>query len=329
MPPHRLKPTLFRHSLSSLGWLAKTAPPPLATAIYRTWSRLFFPVAVPGWNQTLATPCQAAAANTANTSVTVIIPTRDHPAMLLDCVSALAAKAGPINFEILIVNNGRAGLDQSGLARAAQAAGAAVRVLDAPGRFNYSRCNNQAARQCAGELLLLLNDDVTAASPGFLQEMAGLALRPEVGAVGALLYYPNGIVQHAGIYTERGRVRHYAQFLGRDGFTSNPAACCRRLVSAVTGACLLIRRDLFLRIGGFDAELATDYNDVDLCFRLLRLGYRNVFTPGAELLHRESFTRGHGVGTRAAWARRRREYARLAGRHGDYLEADPYLQRLA
>jgi GT2 family glycosyltransferase len=153
--------------------------------------------------------------------------------------------------------------------------------------------NNAAARAASGDLLAFLNNDLEVTQPGWLRAMVGHAVRREVGAVGAKLLYPDGRVQHAGLVTgPRGYAEHLLRFA--DGAEAGyfGQLLLTRAVSAVTGACMVLRREVFNEVGGFEAQLKVTYNDIDLCLRLRDHGYRIVWTPAAELLHLECATRG-------------------------------------
>ena len=225
--------------------------------------------------------------------VTIIIPTRDRLALLQKCIDSIECKTEYENYEIVIVNNAsreRATLEY--LARTPH------RVIHDAGPFNFSRLNNRAAREVDGDYLLLLNNDIEVISGEWLSAMVEHAQRPEVGAVGAKLLYPDNRVQHAGVILGLGGVaNHSHRFvdgysdLGYFGFANRI-----RNYSAVTAACLMIRRELFEEMGGLDEEnLAVAFNDVDLCLRLRRRGYLVVYTPYALLYHKESASRGHIV----------------------------------
>lgn len=158
--------------------------------------------------------------------------------------------------------------------------------------FNWSRLNNQAAAIARGDLLLLLNNDIEALEPGWLEVMAAQALRPVVGAVGALLLYPDGSIQHGGVvvgmhsgadHAYRGLQPDHRVHRGRSQLLTG--------WGAVTGACMLLRRELLERIGGLDEGLPVEFNDVDLCLRLGQLGYRHLIPPEAVLVHHESQSR--------------------------------------
>ena len=209
----------------------------------------------------------------------------------LDSLSATSY----LHFEVVVVDNSSDDRVRSLTERRqSESDGRRIRYLDWRRKaFNYSEINNVAARQCSSPLLLFLNDDISVISPGWLQSMVELAIRPEVGAVGAKLLYPNGRIQHAGIAVGvRGTAAHV--FRGMD---DSHHQCCNlpdviRNVSAVTGACLMVRASVFWEVGGFDADkLPVDFNDLDLCLKLGSRGYRVLYTPYATLYHYESLTR--------------------------------------
>lgn len=254
--------------------------------------------------------------------VSVLIPTRDQPDMLERCVRSVDATRGSIECEFLIADNGSV-LPRTMQVLAALAARNNVRVIRDDSPFNFSALNNLLAGAARGEVLLFLNDDIEALSPDWLEEMVAQACRPDVGAVGAKLHYPDGRIQHAGI------------FLGVEGIAANayrrqpantPGHMNRaRLVqemSAVTAACLAMRREVFSAVGGFDELLPVAYNDVDLCLRVHRAGWRVIWTPYAELVHHESVSRGtaHAPGDRL---RTDREDRLMRDRWGAWLDADP------
>jgi GT2 family glycosyltransferase len=169
-----------------------------------------------------------------------------------------------------------------------------VTILDQPGPFNYSTINNNAVAAAQGELLCLMNNDIEVLSPDWLAIMATQALRPEVGAVGAQLLYPDGRIQHAGVVIGVGNAAGHAhRFLqpGAEGYFRRHAL--PQFVSAVTGACLVVRRERFLAVGGLDeANFAVAFNDVDLCLKLNARGWQSFYEPRAVLVHHESVSRG-------------------------------------
>ena len=256
--------------------------------------------------------------------VSVIIPTRNGLALIEQCLSSLLARTRYPAYEVLVVDNGS---DDEATLRYLQQAGrdARVRVLRDERPFNYSALNNAAVRQCRGELLALVNNDIEVLSPDWLDEMAGLAMRPDVGAVGARLWFPDGRLQHAGVVLGLGGVAgHPHRLMSRDAPGYMGRARLTQEFSAVTAACMLLRRAVFDDVGGFDEQhLAVDFNDIDLCLRIRRAGYRVVWTPHAELVHHESASRGQ---RRPAdqQARFEQETATLHQRWSAELRRDPH-----
>ncbi|CAN0653710.1 O-antigen biosynthesis protein [Nitratireductor aquimarinus] len=225
--------------------------------------------------------------------VSLIIPTRDNAALLRNCIQSIGSKTSYRNYEIIIVNNGS--ISEESLLYLDFLRGLEnVKVLDIDIPFNYSRLNNIAVEYCRGEILGLLNDDVEIINPEWLTEMVSWAAQDAIGCVGAKLYYADGRIQHAGVITGLGGVAgHSHKFFGRD----EPGYFYRlkvlQNVSAVTGACLVIRKHVYAEVGGLDeVNLPVAFNDVDLCLKVGEAGYRNVWTPYAELYHLESVSRG-------------------------------------
>jgi GT2 family glycosyltransferase len=222
-----------------------------------------------------------------NPLVSIIIPHKDHPDLLQKCIQSIKSRTSSRNYELIIVDNGSTSPQaQEYLSRLP------YRVISYNFPFNFSRMNNLAARECKGDYLLLLNDDTEVISPNWLTAMLGYAQLPQIGAVGAKLYYPDGSIQHAGVVLGmRGIAGHWLYRLpgsSRGYFNSLHVV---RNFSAVTAACLLLRREVFESIRGFDEALAVSYNDVDLCLRIREAGYRIVWVPEAELYHCEFATR--------------------------------------
>ncbi len=167
-----------------------------------------------------------------------------------------------------------------------------VRRIPFPNPFNFSRANNQGAIAATGEFLVFLNNDTEIVTEDWLQHLLYYAEQPEVGAVGALLIYEDRTVQHAGVALGmRGTADHTMRGfpIGVDGYAGSLA--CAREVSAVTAACLMIRKSLFHEIGGFNEHFFTAYQDVDLCLRLRERGLRLICTPRALVVHHESVSR--------------------------------------
>jgi GT2 family glycosyltransferase len=226
--------------------------------------------------------------------VSIMIPTRDKVDILKACVESIQHGTDYAAWEVLIVDNGS--LEPQTLAWFEEAQDdARIRVISYPGPFNYSAINNFAVRHAKGEVVVLLNNDIEVISRDWLTEMVGHALRPEIGAVGAKLLYPNGMVQHAGVVLGIGGVAgHVHRYLGGTEPGYYFRAIATQNYSVVTAACLAVRKAVYEEVGGLDAvNLKVAFNDVDLCLKLLKAGYRNVFTPHALLYHHESLSRGH------------------------------------
>jgi GT2 family glycosyltransferase len=257
--------------------------------------------------------------------VCVIVPTRDRADLLGPCIASLFERTDHPSFEVLVVDNGsRERATQELLAGWEQRAPDRFRVLRDAAPFNYSRLNNEAARATESPYLLLLNNDTEVIAPGWMAAMLGQARRPEIGAVGALLLYPDATVQHGGVILGiLGLAGHAHRFLSGNGTGYHGALELDTNYLAVTGACLMVEKRKYLAAGGLDESLAVSYNDVDLCLKLHRSGYRNVFVPRARLYHFESKTRG-GDDTPAKVARAMEEVRTIRARWPELAARDPY-----
>lgn len=224
--------------------------------------------------------------------VSIIIPTRNGLSFLSKCIASLEKTDYP-DYEVLIVDNGSD--DEAALAylqNLAQRPG--YQILRDATPFNFAALNNKAAAQASGDVFCLLNNDTEVIHADWLREMVSIALQPCVGAVGARLWYGDYTLQHAGVLLGMGGVAGHAHHgLARGQFGYLGRAILAQSLSAVTAACLVIRKDRFNAIGGMNEALAVAFNDVDFCLRLCAAGYRNVWTPFAELFHYESKTRGY------------------------------------
>ncbi|MGD0742784.1 MAG: glycosyltransferase family 2 protein [Acidimicrobiales bacterium] len=225
--------------------------------------------------------------------VSVIIPFRDEPALLAKCVTSIRVAPGYDRLELVLVDN-ESELPETKALVERLVAEPGVRLVDAPGPFNWSAINNSAVRQCAGELLLFMNNDIEAVKPNWLEPLVGHALRPTVGAVGARLMYPDGTLQHGGVVVGLGGLAaHVMRGLPGDRPGYGAMATQTRDCSAVTGACMMASRKVFDAVGGFDERLSVSFNDVDFCLKLREAGYLVVYAPLTELVHHESRSRGH------------------------------------
>ncbi len=262
--------------------------------------------------------------------VSIIIPTRDGLALLRQAVESIKAHTDYANYEIIIVDNQSQHAETLDYFRALTSDGIA-NVIPFDAAFNYSAINNAAARHANGELLCLLNNDIEVISPHWLTEMVGHAMQTDTGAVGAMLYFPDDRIQHAGVVLGLGGyAKHVFAHQPRTGLATRPGPLWRTRAtqnySAVTAACLVLRRSVFDEIGGFDEQFVIEMNDVDLCLRIERAGYRNLWTPHVELYHHESASRGYDHSAERR-ARAEAEAQRFAKRWGTLLQQDPCYNR--
>ncbi|SEQ35764.1 Glycosyltransferase, GT2 family [Pseudomonas sp. NFACC02] len=223
--------------------------------------------------------------------VSILIPTKDQLGILSRCVESVLEKTAYSDYEIIIIDNNSEEPDAlEWLAGVESMQSDKVRVLRHPFPFNYSEINNTAARHARGEYLVLLNNDTAVLHPEWLDNLLNHALRPEVGIVGAKLYYPDGAIQHAGVVMGIDSPAQHV-FLGAP--QNSPGYMQRLLVdqdySVVTAACLMIRKSLYEEVGGLDeVNFKVSYNDVDLCLKVRQSGYLVVWTPHVQLLHESS-----------------------------------------
>ena len=225
--------------------------------------------------------------------VSLIIPTRNAYTLVKQCIDSIEELTTYKNYEIILIDNGSddpvsleyfAKLDEQ----------ENIRVMRDDGPFNYSALNNKAVQLARGELIGLINNDIEVITPEWLAEMVSIALQPNVGAVGARLWYPDNRLQHGGVVVGVGGVAgHSHKYLPKGDYGYFCRAALIQEFSAVTAACLIIKKSIFEQVNGLDEEnLKIAFNDVDFCLRVQEAGYINVWTPFAELYHHESATRG-------------------------------------
>lgn len=228
-----------------------------------------------------------------NPKISILIPNKDHIDDLDLCLNSIFDKSTYKNYEIIVIENNSAESATFDYYKKITALNENVKVVTWDGEFNYSAINNFGVRHATGEYCLFLNNDVEIITENWMEEMLMYAQRNDVGAVGVKLYYPDDTVQHGGIgiglltlagHYHRGFERLHPGYMGRLSYAHN--------VSAVTAACMMVRRDVFEEIGGFEEKLKVAFNDVDLCMKIRQKGYLIVFTPFAELYHYESKSRG-------------------------------------
>ncbi len=256
--------------------------------------------------------------------VSIIVPTRDRLELLNRCVDGVLGQTTYRNFELLIVDNGsEQAATQAYLERIT--AHPQVRLLRDARPFNFSALNNVATRAARGDYICLLNNDTEVITPDWLEEMVSRLSQQGVGAVGAKLLYDDGRIQHGGdVIGVGGCANHLHQYLPGDEPGYQHRAILAQDLSAVTGACLLTRRDLYLALGGLnEKDLPVTFNDVDYCLRLRAAGWRVVWTPYARLYHHESATRGRDISpTQRGRADREAAYMRRRWKH--WMRHDPY-----
>jgi O-antigen biosynthesis protein len=255
--------------------------------------------------------------------VSIVIPTRNKHELVKVCVESLWDKTSYPRFEVLLVDNGSDDPESLACFEALSSAGK-IRLLRYDHPFNYSAINNFGVAHARGDVICMLNNDIEVIAPEWLGEMVSHALQPDIGAVGAKLLFPNETVQHAGVVCGIGGWAGHAH----KGFPALSHGYAGRATlisefSAVTGACLVVRKDRFEAVGGLDEQqLKVACNDVDLCLKLKARGYRNVFTPYAVLYHHESATRGYEDNPEKM-ARFNQELGVMRERWGKALTEDP------
>lgn len=260
-----------------------------------------------------------------NPLISIIIPTKDKPEVLEKCLDSIYRKSSYQNYQVIIVDNGSVKEETFEIFEKWQAIlGDKMKALHLPEPFNYSRLNNAAVEIADGDLILLLNDDTEVITAEWLEIMAGMALQKGVGAVGAKLIYHDNTIQHAGCILGIGGVAaHSHKFFHRD----SPGYFGRLLVTAnyaaVTGACLMVKKELYNKVGGFDQELAVAFNDIDFCIRIMQEGYNNLVVPYVELYHYEHKSRGQDD-TPEKQKRFLRESMIMRYRWGELIKNDPY-----
>ena len=307
-----LAAVLYHRAERAVDWPAPADHPPrIASALLAVeaapWPRLRFRLSAPP------------------PLVSVIVPTRERPDLLSACVAGLLERTDYPTIELLVVDNGSRQPDTLVLLSQLETAHR-VRVLRRPEPFNFAALNNAAAAEAAGDVLLLLNNDTEILHPDWLSELVSHAIRPDVGAVGARLLYPDGTIQHAGMLLgPAGAATHVGRFAQRDAQGYDGQMACTRDLSAVTGACIALRRDVFRGVGGMDERLAVAWNDVDLCLRVRAAGLRVIWTPHALLMHREAVTRGLEAEDPSKLARFGQEKALMQAHWNDAMDVDPFL----
>jgi GT2 family glycosyltransferase len=256
--------------------------------------------------------------------VSIIIPTRDKADILKRCVQSILEKTDYDNYEIIVVNNNSVDKETLDYFKSLKRIDN-IRILDYSKEFNFSSINNFAVKNIKGDIVLFLNNDTEVISEGWMTAMLEHVQRDNVGAVGCKLLYPNKTVQHAGVILGLGGLAGHPHtgfpnidngYFGRINLIQN--------LSAVTAACMMMRKSVFEEVGGYDENIAVAFNDVDLCIKIREKGYLIVYTPYAELYHHESLSRGY-EDTPEKQERFLGEVKYLRGKWGKVIDrGDPY-----
>ncbi|ANP75030.1 hypothetical protein A134_00750 [Vibrio crassostreae 9CS106] len=254
----------------------------------------------------------------------IIVPTRDNKALLKACLDSVLSKTIYPDFEIIVMDNQSQAVDAVEYLNMLNDH-EKVRVIEHNKAFNYSEINNRAVELASGEIIVLLNNDTEVIAPNWLTEMVGLALQHDVGCVGAKLLYNDKTIQHAGVvlglggyaaHSHRGTPHNASGYFNR--------ANVNQVLSAVTGACLAIRKETYQKVNGLDEGFQVAYNDVDFCLKVQQAGFYNVYCPYAVLYHYESKTRGEDNIDKEKTARFDKEKQRLLEKWQPIIENDPY-----
>ena len=257
--------------------------------------------------------------------VSIIIPNKDNVDVLQKCIDSILDKTSYDNYEIVVIENNSTEDDTFNYYKEIQRS-ERVRVITCVTNWNYSFINNYGVREATGKYYLLLNNDTEVIAPDWVEQMLQYAQRKDVGAVGAKLFFSDGTIQHAGVTVGiRGVAGHAFRLWSGDdrGYMNRLVAVSN--MSAVTAACMMVRKDVFDQVGGFDEKLEVAFNDVDLCLRIRKKGYNVVYTPEAKLFHHESKSRGSDQQAKDKQERFNRECAYFCKKHyRTVVQGDPY-----
>jgi GT2 family glycosyltransferase len=260
--------------------------------------------------------------------VSVIIPTRDHGEDVDRCLRSIFQRSTYGDIEVVLLDNGTTDRESMRVfGEWTEREPQRVKLVAHAVPFNFSNINNYAARHSSGKYLLFLNNDTEILTPDWIEAMVEQAQRPSIGAVGAKLLFDDGTVQHAGVVIGLGGVAgHSHKYFPSDAPGYFGTLQTVNNFSAVTAACLMVRRAVFEEVGGFDEELAIAFNDVDFCLRVQAAGYQNVYLPHVEIYHYESKSRGHeNTPEKMERFLREQQFMRERWRTGEV--ADPHYNR--
>lgn len=254
--------------------------------------------------------------------VSIIIPTKDKKDLLERCILSILSKTKYSNYEIIIINNNSEQEETFKFFEFLKTSyPKKIKIIDYNVPFNWSKINNYAVNFAKGELFLFLNNDTEVINDDWLEEMVSHIMKKDVGVVGAKLYYPNNTIQHAGVILGIGGfARHAFRYFPKDSPGYFARLTLAQELSCVTGACMLVKSEVFEKVGGFDEKFAVAFNDVDFCIRVTQLGYKIIFTPFAELYHYEGISRGIDTLDNPRF---RKEIQMMQERWGSLLLNDP------
>ncbi len=261
----------------------------------------------------------------AGKKVSIIIPSKDKTDILAVCINSVFSKSTFENFEIIVVDNGSSDPDFFDLIKSwkDQEPGR-FKHVEAPIPFNFPRLINIGYENSDGDYLILLNNDTEVISPDWIEGLMEQAQRPSIGVVGCKLLYPNETIQHAGVVIGMGGVAgHVLVGEHRDGPGYFNYVNMANNYSALTAACIMVRREVFAEVGMFDEDFSVEYNDVDFCLKIREAGYNNIYLPHVELFHHESITRGHPHATKESYERHLIEVNKFKAKWMKYIEHDP------
>jgi len=256
--------------------------------------------------------------------VSLIIPTRNAHHLVRQCIESIHHKSTYKNYEIILIDNGSDDKDSLAYFETLSKI-EGIRVVRDDGEFNYSALNNKAVKLANGEYIGLINNDIEVISPEWLNEMISLAAQPNAGAIGARLWYPDDRLQHGGVIMgPLGLAGHAHKMLARGHHGYFGRASLIQGLSAVTAACLIVKKSIFEEVGGLnETQLKIAFNDIDLCLKIMEAGYQNIWTPNADLYHHESATRGY-EDTPEKIKRFESEVSYMVNRWSKVIKHDPF-----
>ncbi|MCH2216304.1 MAG: glycosyltransferase [Flavobacteriales bacterium] len=263
--------------------------------------------------------------NNPTAKVSIIIPTKDKTDLLKVCIESIVEKSTHKNYEIVVVdNNSEEKVFFQYMDSCKKRLGDRFNCVRAEIPFNFSKLINIGAQECTGDYLVLLNNDTEVISPDWMEGMMEQSQRPSIGVVGVKLLYPDNTIQHAGVIMGLGGAAgHVLVGEDRNGPGYFNYVNMTNNYSAVTAACVMIKKDLFDSVNGFDEKFSVEYNDIDFCLRIRETGRNNIYLPHTELYHHESISRGHPHASKASYELHLKEIQYLKDRWMNYIDHDP------